>query len=111
MIWLVLAAAAVRFAGAVTLGVTPVPLSVTLCGLPAALWEMLMFADRLPLALGVNVALIVHVAFTASEVPHVLVNEKSLAFAPHGTMLEIVKGAVPEFLMVTDCGALLEPIS
>ena len=46
-------------------GVTPVPLSAALCGLFVALSVKVRLALRLPLALGVNVTLIVHEAFAA----------------------------------------------
>ena len=51
----------------------PVPERITVCGLPLALSEMLSEAVRLPLAAGVNVTLMVHLALAASELPQVLV--------------------------------------
>src|SRR5438105_7995437 len=47
-------------------GVVPVPLSVRLCGLPAALSEIVTLAVRPPAAVGVNVAEIVQVPPGAS---------------------------------------------
>lgn len=49
------------------------PVRVTDCGLPAALSEMLMEADRLPLEAGVKVTLIVQLELAASELPQLLV--------------------------------------
>jgi hypothetical protein len=61
-----------RLAGAtVAAGATPVPLKGTVCGLPAALSLMLSEDDRLPVFTGVNVTLIVQLAFTARVFPHV----------------------------------------
>jgi hypothetical protein len=91
-------------------GVTPVPLSVTLCGLPAALSLMLTLALRGPVALGVNVTLIVQVALTASVfglIGQVFVSAKSVGFVPASAMLEIVRAAVPLLVSVTLCAALV----
>jgi hypothetical protein len=60
----------------------PVPLSVAVCGLPLALSATLIEAVRPPLAVGLNVTLMVHVPDAATLVPHVLVCEKSPTFAP-----------------------------
>lgn len=65
--------------------VAPVPLSVTLCGVPVALSAIVTLAERLPVTDGANVAEIVHVAFTASVAGltgQVFVCAKSPAFAP-----------------------------
>ena len=51
----------------------PVPVKLTVCGLPAALSAMLTVAVRFPGAVGVNVTLIVQLALAATEVPQVLV--------------------------------------
>jgi hypothetical protein len=47
------------------------------CGLPAALSEMLTAAVRVPVAVGVNVMLIVQLPPAATELPQVFVSEKS----------------------------------
>ena len=52
-------------------GATPVPLSATVCGLPAALSLMLRDAVRVPDAVGLNVTLMLQLALAASELPHV----------------------------------------
>ena len=52
----------------------PVPVRLTVCGLPAALSEMAIAADRAPVAVGVNDTLMVRFPlFAATELPHVLV--------------------------------------
>ena len=56
-----------------TTAAAPVPERLTVCGLPLALSVMLSEAVRLPLAEGVNVTLILHLALGASELPQVLV--------------------------------------
>ena len=79
----------------------------------AALSETVTVAARLPAATGENVTEIVHVAFTASVAGlsgHVFVCAKSPGFAPPIATLEIVNGAVPEFLNVTDCAPLTVPV-
>src|SRR5438105_4348554 len=93
----------------VTAGPSPVPLKPTLCGLPAASSLILTFALRLPADRGVNVTEIVHVAFTASVLGHVFVCAKSPELVPPIAMLPIVSGAVPLFVSVTDCAALVVP--
>jgi len=49
------------------------PLNATVCGLPAALSEMLSAALRAPGAVGLNVTLRVQLAFAAKELPQVWV--------------------------------------
>jgi hypothetical protein len=53
--------------------VVPIPLSGTCCGLPLALSVRLSAALRVPVAVGLNVTLIVQVAAAASELPQVWV--------------------------------------
>jgi hypothetical protein len=57
-----------------TAGAAPVPERLTVCGLPAALSEMLTVAARVPAAVGVNVTLIVQLPLAATELPQVLVS-------------------------------------
>jgi hypothetical protein len=83
----------------------PVPVSPTVCGLPAALSVMVNVPVRVPVAVGVNVTLIVQFAFAASiagSVPHVFVCAKS----PDAAMELIVSAAFPVFVTVTVCAAL-----
>lgn len=92
--------------------VTPVPVSGALCGDPEALSEMLTVAKRVPVAEGVKVMMMEHVAFAATLAPlwHVLAGEtvKSLGFAPLiEASLEKVSVDVPVFVMVSVCGALV----
>jgi hypothetical protein len=84
---------------------TPVPLSCTDCGLPAALSVMERLPLRAPVAVGVNVTAMLHVSPAGSVEAHVLVSAKS----PEAAMLEIAKAAVPEFFRVIDCAALATP--
>ena len=58
-------------------------------------------AERLPLAEGLKVMLMVQLAPAATLDPQLLVWAKSLAFAPKTAMLEIFKAEVPELLRVT----------
>ena len=66
-------------------------------------------AERVPIPDGVKVTLIVQVAPAFKLAPHVLVSEKSKAFAPDKTMLAIERGALPVFCTVTLCGPLEVP--
>ena len=61
---------------------------------------MLTEAVRLPLADGVNVTLIGQLPSAATELPQVLVSEKSLAFVPVTVMLVMLKAALPVLLRV-----------
>lgn len=92
----------------------PVPVSETLCGDPGALSVMLTLAARFPVAVGVNVTLIVHFAPTArleALAGQLLVWAKSPPFVPVRAMLEMVNGAVPLFVSVTLCAALVVVIN
>jgi len=91
--------------------VVPIPLSVTFCGLPAALLLTLNAAVRVPDAAGLKVTLIVQLAPAAKEVPQVWVCTKSAALLPIMAMLLILKLTVPVFLSVAVLGALLVPIA
>jgi hypothetical protein len=78
-------------------GAMPVPLRLAVCGLPAALSVTLNVPLRVPVAVGVKVTLIVHVPFTASVLPQLLVCAKS----PLAAMLLMFSAAVPLFVNVT----------
>jgi hypothetical protein len=56
-------------------GYIPVPVRLTVCGLPPPLSVIESWATRLPLARGVNVTLIEHDAPAPKLVPHVVVSE------------------------------------
>ena len=53
--------------------VAPVPLRLTVCGLPAALSVIERVPERVPVAVGVKVTLMVQLAAAATEAPQVLV--------------------------------------
>jgi len=89
--------------------VVPIPLSVTFCGLPAALSLMLTAAVRVPLAVGLNVTLILQLAPAANELPQVCVCAKFPGLVPVIAMLLMVKLVVPVFLRVTVLAALVVP--
>jgi hypothetical protein len=81
-----------------TAGATPVPESVTVCGLPLALSVTVNDALTGPRDEGVNVTLIGQLAPAARPVPQLFVCEKLLCVV---AMLEMVRGAVPVLLRVT----------
>lgn len=90
----------------------PVPVSGTVCGLPAALSVMVKVPARAPSAVGVNVTLILQFAPAASvagligqAVAPVLVSAKSLGAGME--MVLIVRGPVPVFVSVTICAVLV----
>jgi len=64
-------------AGAVSVKSDPVPVSGTVRGLPLALSVTVMVPVRAPIAVGVNVTLIVQVIPAGSDAPHVFVSAKS----------------------------------
>jgi len=89
------------------LGVTAVPLSETVCGLPTALSVNVTVPVRLPAVLGASVTLIAQFAPAARVAPQVLVWAKfALTAIP-----EIVSGAVPLLVSVMSRGSLVEPSS
>jgi hypothetical protein len=89
-------------ADSVTAGVpVAVPVSATVCGLPAALSVMATAAVRVPVTVGVNVTETVQEALAARLVPQVVVRAKSPLFVPVTTMLLIVITALPVFVIVT----------
>ena len=71
--------------------------------------EIVTVAVRAPLAVGVNVALIEQCAPAAIGEVHVLETAKSPLSAPPATMPVMVSGALPLFVSVTVCEALVEP--
>jgi hypothetical protein len=90
-------------------GPVPVPVRLTVWGLPAALSITLTEAVKLPTAAGVNVTLMVQLPLAATELPHVLVCAKSLGLAPVSPMLLMVRAAVPVLVRVMVCEALATP--
>ena len=78
-------------------GATPVPDRVTICGLPLALSVTVIVPGWLPVAVGVNVTLMVQFAPAATDAPQVLL----CAYCVLATMLLILSAAVPELVRVT----------
>jgi hypothetical protein len=96
----------------VTAGATPVPVRLTVCGLPAASSVTSSIPARTPTAVGVNLTVMAHVPFAASVAGltgHVLVCPKSPGFTPLIPMLLIVSGTLPLLVSVTTCPALVVP--
>jgi hypothetical protein len=90
-------------------GATPVPLSATVCGLPAASSVILIAAVRLPVAEGAKVTLAVQLAPGVSELPHVLLSTKSVAWGPVTATLAIFRVALPLLVKVRLWGELAVP--
>ena len=84
-------------------GAAPVPVRLMVCGLPAMLSVIVTAPVRMPVAVGVNVTLMVQLAPAATDVPQVLVCMKS----PLATMLVTLSAAVPVLFSVTVCTALV----
>ena len=88
----------------------PVPVSVTVCGLFAALSRIVKVAERATLRFGVKVTLIVQLAPACRPAPpigQVLDCPNRLGFAPPSVMLLMINGTVLVFCTVTVCGALV----
>jgi hypothetical protein len=66
-------------------------------------------AVKTPEAAGLNVTLMVQLAFAATLEPQLLLCAKSAASAPVSAMLEMLREALPVLLRVTDFAALVEP--
>jgi hypothetical protein len=86
----------------VMLGVAPVPVRVAVCGLFVALSVTTTVPERVPVAVGVNTTLIAQVAPAATELPQVLVCEKS----PVVETLVMASGPAPVLVSVTVCAGL-----
>ena len=78
-------------------GPTPVPDRATVCGLPLALSVTVIVPDWLPVAVGVNVTLMVQFPPAATDVPQVLL----CAYCVLAATLLILSAAVPELVRVT----------
>jgi hypothetical protein len=85
----------------------PVPVSLIVCGLPAALSEMVNVPLSAPPAVGWKVTLIEQFAPAARLDPQVLVSAKS----PVAAMLVIASAAFPVLLSVTVCALEVDPTS
>ena len=94
------------------LGRVPVPDRATICGLPLALSVTEMLAVREPVAVGLNVTLIVQfapAARVAGETGQLFARVKSPGFAPVIPKALIVMGALPVLLSVALWAVLLVP--
>jgi len=69
----------------------PLPVSLTVCGLPCALEVMVIEPVLMPVAVGKKVTLIEQAAPAANPLPQLSVSRKS----PLGTMLLMASGAPP----------------
>ena len=78
-------------------GATAVPDRLTVCGLLLALSVTVIVPGWLPVAVGVNVTLMVQFAPAATDVPQVLL----CAYCVLSAMLLILSAAVPELVRVT----------
>jgi len=93
-----------------TLGAVPVPLKLTVCGLPLALSVSVRLPERLPVAAGVNVTLITQLLLAATGVLVVQVVPLAVtAKSPVAAMLVKVRDAVPLLVTVTALAALVVP--
>ena len=81
------------------------PVRLMVCGDPAALSAMLTAPVRVPVAVGVNVTLMVQEAPAATELPQVSVSAKS----PLAEMLVTLNVPLPVLLSVTDWAELVVP--
>ena len=88
---------------------TPVPLSATTCGLPAASSLTCSVACRVANAPGVKVTAMAQLAPAASVPGQSVVRVKSLAAVPLTSMPTMTRAALPLFVRVTACGALTVP--
>ncbi len=87
------------------LGTAPVPLSETLCGLPAASSLIVIEPLRAPVAVGRNVTLTVQLVPAASELPQLFDWAKS----PDAAIEVMLNAALPVLLSVTLWALLLVP--
>jgi hypothetical protein len=83
----------------------PVPVRLTIWGLPLAVSVIVTLPVKVPVVVGVNVTLIVQAAPAATEEPQVLVSPKFVL-----AVIEVMEiAAVPVLLRVTTCAALVVP--
>ena len=93
-----------------TLGAVPVPLKLTVCGLPLALSVSVRLPERLPVAVGVNATLITQLPLAATgEVVLQVVPLAASAKSPVTAMIVKLKDAVPLLVTVTGLAALVVP--
>ena len=87
----------------------PVALNTRVCGESGALSERTRLVLRWPEAVGVKTREMVQLEPGASEAVQLLVKLKSEALGPERVTEEMVKGAFPELMTVSTCGALEVP--
>ena len=97
------------FGLSITLGSTPEPVRLIVCGLPIAVSVTWTEALRPPVARGANVTVIVHLAPAFNEDGQLFVCAKSVGFAPVILMLLIVTAAVPVLVRVATFDGLVAP--
>jgi len=90
---------------------SPVPLSVIVCGDPAASSVMVMAAVSGPVVVGSKCPRIMQFAPAARAVPQSFANPNEEAFVPVTAMLPKVSVPLPVFVKVTVCEALGVPIA
>jgi len=95
----------VRLVGATVSGASPVPVSLTSCGLVAALSVTVRAPVTAPRLVGLNVTLMVQLLLAASELPQLLL----WANSPLAAMEPISSGPEPELVSLTDFDALVVP--
>jgi hypothetical protein len=92
-------------------GAVPVPLRATVLRLPAPLCAIERLADFVPVLAGVNVILIVQVAFGARAALQVLLCANCALSVPMRDTSPTDRFAVPVFVIVTVCALLVVLIS
>jgi hypothetical protein len=92
-------------------GETPVPLSETVCGVVGTELAIEIVADLAPIAVGLNLTLIVQLLPAARVVPQVVVRMKSAGFVPAKVIAIPVRGMLPALDIVTVLIALVVPTS
>jgi hypothetical protein len=97
-------------AGAMANGALEVPVRLIDCGESGALSVMFTVAVRVPVACGANAIVTVQCDAAMTLVPHAFVSVKSPGFGPPNVRLEISRVAVPVFVKVKFCGALVAPM-
>src|SRR5437870_12780187 len=83
----------------------PAPVRLTVCGLPEVLSVARRLPVRVPDAVGENVTLMAQFPPTAKELPQLSVSAKS----PLAAIVVMARVAVPVFVRVNVCAALVVP--
>lgn len=87
----------------------PVPMRVTVCGLPDALSVIVMAALRAPIAVGEKVTEMLQLKPALTALPQLFVCAKSPLLVPVTVRLVIVSLAVPVLLKLMTCAGLVVP--